>query len=114
MEEKDTIDLRKYIAAAKRGWYWYAISLTLFLSLAVFYHFNRMDQFLTHAEILIEEDEDAGGASPKSAGGMASLMRTFSIGGMGAASVDNELLIFQTHNILVRLVQELNLKFTYS
>ena len=113
MEEKDTIDLRKYIAAAKRGWYWYAISLTLFLSLAVFYHFNRMDQFLTHAEILIEEDEDAGAAASKSAGGMASLMRTFSIGGMGAASVDNELLIFQTHNILVRLVQELNLNFTY-
>ena len=113
MEEKDTIDLRKYVTAAKRGWYWYAISLTLFLALAIFYHFNRMDQFMTHAEILIEEDEDSGGAASKSAGGMASIMRTFSIGGMGAASVDNELLIFQTHNILVRLVQELNLNFTY-
>lgn len=113
MEEKDTIDLRKYVKAAKRGWYWYAISLTLFLALAIFYHFNRMDQFMTHAEILIEEDEDSGSAASKSAGGMASIMRTFSIGGMGAASVDNELLIFQTHNILVRLVQELNLNFTY-
>ncbi|MGN0213341.1 MAG: GumC family protein [Muribaculaceae bacterium] len=113
MEEKDTINLRKYIAAAKRGWYWYAASLVLFLSLAIFYHFNRMDQYMTHAEILIEDDEDSGSAASKSAGGMASLMRTFSIGGVGAASVDNELLIFQSHNILVRLVQELNLNFTY-
>ncbi|MGM9804674.1 MAG: GumC family protein [Muribaculaceae bacterium] len=113
MEENDSIDLRKYIATAKRGWYWYATSLVIFLALAIFYHFYHMDQYMTHAQILIEEDEDSGGASSAMSGGMASLMRSFSIGGFGSASVDNELLIFQSHNMLVRLVQDLKLNYTY-
>lgn len=118
MEEKDTIDLRKYVAMAKRKWYLYVISGVVFLALAVTYHFYHMDQYSTYATILIEDEgESAGGGGGSVAkamgGGMASIMRTFSIGGLGSSSVDNELLIFQSHDILVKTIRQLNLNFTY-
>jgi len=115
MEEKDTIDLRKYLSTAKSKWYLYAISFVMFLTLAITYHCYRMDQYNTYASILIEDEGDTGssaGAAKKS-GGMSSIMRTFSIGGFGSSSVDNELLIFQSHNLLVKTIRELNLNFTY-
>ena len=35
MEEKDTIDLRKYVAMARKKWYLYAASFVVFLALAI-------------------------------------------------------------------------------
>lgn len=118
MEEKDTIDLRKYVTMAKRKWYLYVISAVVFLALAITYHFYHMDQYNTYATILIEDEgESAGGGGGSVAkamgGGMASIMRTFSIGGLGSSSVDNELLIFQSHDILVKTIKQLGLNFTY-
>lgn len=115
MEEKDTIDLRKYVAMARKKWYLYAASFVVFLALAITYHCYHMEQYTTYASILIEEDSESGGAASaaKMSGGMASIMRSFSIGGLGSSSVDNELLIFQSHNILVNTIKDFNLNFTY-
>ena len=114
MEEKDTIDLRKYVAMARKKWYLYAASFVVFLALAITYHCYHMDQYTTYASILIEEDSESGGAASaaKMSGGMASIMRSFSIGGLGSSSVDTELLIFQSHNILVNTIKDFNLNFT--
>ncbi len=113
MEENDSIDLRKYIKAIRKHWLWYVIALILFMSLGITYHFARMDQFMAHSGILIEDDEGTSGGVPKMAGGMAAVMRTFSIGGLGSSSVDNELLIFQSHNVLMKAVKQLGVNRTY-
>ena len=53
MENNDTIDLRKYLSAIKKGWYWYVITFAVFTALAITYHFVRMDQYAIHSSLLI-------------------------------------------------------------
>lgn len=114
MENNDTIDLSKYIATIKRHWYWYIISLVAFTALAVTYHFMRMDQYSAHAALLIEDDEGESGSGMRGMGnGMQSLMRTFSIGGMGSSSIDNEIEIFETRNTLIQAIKRLQLNRMY-
>ena len=63
MENNDTIDLRKYLSAIKKGWYWYVITFAVFTALAITYHFVRMDQYAVHSSLLIEDDDgESGGA----------------------------------------------------
>ena len=113
MEENDSIDLRKYINAIRQRWYWYLIAFIVMMGLAITYHFIHMDLYMTHARVLIEDDNGESGTGGKLSGGMAAVMRTFSIGGMGSSSVDNELLIFQSHDVQVKVVKLLKLNRTY-
>lgn len=114
MEENDNIDLRKYIAMARRRWWWYAIAFAVFITLAITYHFIHADSYDIHAGILVEEEDESGAASTqKMSGGLGSIMRSFSLGSISTSSVDNELLIFQTHSLMKRLVRELHLNRTY-
>lgn len=113
MEENDSIDLRKYINAIRQRWYWYLIAFIVMMGLAITYHYIHMDLYTTHASVLIEDDNGDSGSGGKLSGGMASVMRTFSIGGMGSSSVDNELLIFQSHDVQVKVVKRLKLNYTY-
>ena len=90
MEENDSIDLRKYISAMRKRWYWYLIAFIVMMALGITYHFIHMDVYRTHAIVLIEDDNGESGSAGKLGSGMASVMRTFSIGGMGNSSVDND------------------------
>lgn len=113
MEENDSIDLRKYISAMRRHKYWYLIAFVVMMALGITYHFIHMDAYYTYATVLIEDDNGESGSAPKISGGLASMMRTFSIGGMGNSSVDNELLIFQSHDVQMKVVKRLNINRTY-
>ena len=113
MEENDSIDLRKYISAMRKRWYWYLIAFIVMMALGITYHFIHMDVYRTHAIVLIEDDNGESGSAGKLGSGMASVMRTFSIGGMGNSSVDNELLIFQSHDVQMKVVKRLNINRTY-
>ena len=114
MENNDTIDLRKYLSAIKKGWYWYVITFAVFTALAITYHFVRMDQYAVHSSLLIEDDDgESGGAMGGLSSGMQSMIRTFSIGGLGSSSIDNEIEIFHTHNTMVKLIKRLQLNRVY-
>lgn len=109
--ENDKIDLRKYIKAIKEGWIWGLISFIVVISLAITYCVIKMPQYESYAMMLIEDDSDKGARSM--GGGMASLMRTFSIGGFGSSSVDNEIVIVKSHAVKKAVSSRLGLNRTY-
>ena len=110
--EKDVIDFRRQVRAVKNGRWIYAAALALLLGLGVFYFFSYSPKYDITSRLLIEDDEDGGGV--RSAGSMSSIMRTFSVGGFGAASIDNELLIADTRDVMKRMVKTLGLNRIYA
>ena len=108
--ENDKIDLRKYIKAIKRGWVLGLVSALCILLLAVTWCFLKMPQFNSTAMMLIENDSDN---TPRALGGMGALMRTFSIGGFGSSSIDNEVVIAQSHSVKKSVSSRLGLNRTY-
>ena len=55
MEENDSIDLRKYISAMRKRWYWYLIAFIVMMALGITYHFIHMDVYRTYATAAEEE-----------------------------------------------------------
>ncbi|MBO4814018.1 MAG: hypothetical protein J5523_03580 [Muribaculaceae bacterium] len=110
--ENDSLDLRRHIRAIKQGKWWFLGSLLFFITLAIVYNIKHMPQYDINASLLLEEESDGSG-SLKKAGGMAQLMRTFSVGGFGSASIDNEIEIVKSHDVMLRTVKTLGLNRTY-
>lgn len=108
--ENDKIDLRKYIKALKKGWVWGLISFVISIGLVITYCVIKMPQYESYASMLIEDDSDN---TARSLGGMAGLMRTFSIGGFGKSSVDNEIVIVKSHAVKKSVSSRLGLNRTY-
>ena len=108
--ENDKIDLRKYINAVKRKWYWGVAVFVLVMGMAITYCVVKMPQYMSYSMMLIEADSDDGA---KSMGGMLGLMKSFSIGGFGSASIDNELLILQSHAVKKEMINRLGLNRIY-
>lgn len=108
--ENDKIDLRKYINAVKRKWYWGVAVFVLVMGMAITYCVVKMPQYMSYSMMLIEADSDDGA---KSMGGMLGLMKSFSIGGFGSASIDNELLILQSHAVKKEMINRLGLNRVY-
>lgn len=108
--ENDKIDLRKYIAMIKRNWLWLVAVFFIVMGMAVTYCVIKMPQYKSTSMLLIENDSEDGG---KSMGGMMGVMKTFSIGGFGSSSIDNELLILQSHALKKNMIGRLGLNRTY-
>ena len=111
--ENDSLDLRRHIRAIKQGKWWFLGSILLFGTLALVYQIKHMPQYVINSSMLLEDESDGGGGSLKKAGGMAQLMRTFSVGGFGSASIDNEIEIVKSHDVMMRTVKTLGLNRTY-
>lgn len=108
--ETDKIDLRKYITAVKHNWLWAVAVFVVVMGLAVTYCAIKMPQYWTHSMLLIENDSEDGS---QSVGALGGLMKTFSIGGFGSSSIDNELLILQSYAVKKKMVSQLGLNRTY-
>ena len=110
--ENESLDLRRHIRAIKQGKWWFLGSLLFFITLAIVYNIKHMPQYDINASLLLEDESDGSG-SLKKAGGMAQMMRTFSVGGFGSASIDNEIEIVKSHDVMLRTVKTLGLNRTY-
>ena len=84
-KKSDKIDFSRTIYEMKRHWYYYLIAFVLIMGFVAFYMYKKNADYLFHANILIEQEDGGGAAS----GGMAQMMRTFSLGLMGGGSVDS-------------------------
>ena len=111
--ENDSLDLRRHVRAIKQGKWWFLGSILLFATLAIVYCVRHMPQYDINASLLLEDESETGGSSLKKAGGMAQMMRTFSVGGFGSASIDNEIEIVQSHDVMMRTIRTLGLNRTY-
>lgn len=108
-KKSDKIDFSRTIYEMKRRWYYYLIAFVFIMGFVAFYMYKKNADYLFHANILIEQEDGGGAAS----GGMAQMMRTFSLGSMGGGSVDDEILVMQSHSLLCQMISELKLNRTY-
>lgn len=110
-ENTQTLDLRRYWRAMRRGWWLYVVALAVMMGLATYYALNKQDQYRIKGLVLIEDEKESG-AGLRAMGGMAQMMRTFSIGGF-SSDADNELSVLTSHDVHRRAVKALGLNRTY-
>jgi len=113
----DTIDLRRFWRAVKQLRWSYLAAAVLFGVAAAIYVCSKLPVVPIVGQMLIGEESldtsDGAQLAAKGAGGVSQMLKTFSVGGFGAAAVDNEVLILGSHEVLKNTVKALNLNRIY-
>ena len=102
------VDLSRTIYEIKKHWYYYAICFVLFVGFGAFYMYKKNPVYMFRANMLIEQESGSGANSAA-----AAMLKSFSMGGFGGGSVDDELLLMQSHSIVKQVVTELKLNRLY-
>lgn len=111
--ESSTLDFRRYLREVKRLWWVYALTLAAFFSLAIIFLSRSLPQNRADATMLIEASSTDTGSASSRAGGLAGMMRMFSVGGFGSSSVNNEILLLNSLDLAERTVRAAGLTTTY-
>lgn len=107
---ENRLDLRRFWRAIRQLKWIYLAATVLLVGLTGYISFRGLPKVQIEGSMLIGEAEQE---STKSAGGLGQMMKTFSVGGFGASAVDNEVLILQSHEVMVRTVRSLGLTRQY-
>lgn len=105
--DNEILFLKNIFHTSLDKWYWYAISVSVAVILFLLYIFSTPPTFSRYASVLITDERNDMGAM--SAGSMIS---DITLGGTGA-NVNNELIAFQSPDLMTSVVQRLNLDITY-
>lgn len=112
--ESNTLDFRRYLREEKRLWWVYALTLAAFFALAIIFLSRTLPQNRADATMLIEASStDTGASAASRAGGMAGMMRMFSVGGFGSSSVNNEITLLKSLDLAERTVRAADLTTIY-
>ncbi len=103
---KDTfIDLSSLLDLCKRYWWLFLASVVFCLVLAVVYIYVSKPVYLISSKVLVSQDEDGAGVGAK-------LVKSLSLGG-GGSKVDDEVLVFRSHDLRSRIAEELKTNCRY-
>ncbi|MBO4945383.1 MAG: hypothetical protein J6C91_09045 [Muribaculaceae bacterium] len=103
-----TLDLRRLARSIRQLKWLYVASLIFFAAIAATYCLLRQPQYRIMATLLIEEPEE----SQPAVGLLGNMLRTFQIGSFGSSSVDNELMLVNSHEVLVNAARSVGLDVT--
>lgn len=92
-----------------RHWWWFAISLAIFLGLGVLYIKIKSPLWVVHSSIMFNQNEDDDNAR---GGILGTLMSSFSLGGAGV-NVDDEIYKINSHSALTATARQLELHKIY-
>ncbi len=109
---ENAIDLRRFLRQAKKSIWVYICSLIFFGALAGYYIYRAMPQYVVEGAMLIEDSSEEASAV-KSAGPLSAMKRTFSVGGFSTSSVDNEVHLAGSRDVMLRTVRALQLNRLY-
>lgn len=103
------INWKKVFAQCVAHWWWFAISVCVFVGLAFSYTKIKNQYFLTTSSILVADD-----ASVKKSG-VLSLAKSFDLGGAlgGTSSVYNEMSVLGSYSVMRSTVKDLGLNEIY-
>lgn len=105
--KSDKIDFSRMAYETKRHRWLFVVSFVVVMGLCVLYTLKKTPVYAFHANVLIEQSEGNKG------GGMMAMMKTFSIGGIGGGSTDDEMLVLNSRSLLGSVVKELGLNCDY-
>ena len=102
-----TVTAREIFIKAIKNWYWFILSLILFLGAGVFYLLSTAPVYHRQATVLIKDARRGSAASELSA--------FADIAGISTRrSVDNELYVLQARRLMLEVVDRLNLTVNYT
>ena len=102
-----TVSLRELFDKSLKHWYWFAISVVIFMCLGVLHLLSTSPVYHREATVLIKDPRRGGAASELSA--------FADIAGISTRrSVDNELYVLQARRLMVEVVERLNLTTNYT
>lgn len=104
--DKNEIDLRRIVRAIRSHRWIYLTGCALIAALAIAFCCISQPRYESTATMLIE---DSSTDQAQSSNPMATMMRTFSISGASTTSVDNEIMLVNTMDVMRRTVTALNL-----
>ena len=109
---KETFTFSEFLRLCLNKWKWFAVSLATFLLLAIAYLVVTPPKYTKKAQILVRDEGGMGGLMGQ-LGGLAE------IGGLvgmnfGGSNVYNELYAFQSHWLLLNVVNQLHLDINYT
>lgn len=107
---ENKIDLRQLRRSIKQCRWIILALIIIFTTAGVWKSVTSLPKFNIKGEMLIGE---IGYDETGKAGGIQQMMKTFSVGGFGAAAVDNEILIMGSHDVLKRTVSMLGINRQY-
>lgn len=109
-QQESKIDMRRFLRAIRQcKWALLAI-IVLFTAIGCWIGFRGLPKYDIQGQMLIGE---IGYDSDNKGGGIAQMMKTFSVGGFSASTVDNEILILDSYDVMLRTVRTLGLNRTY-
>ncbi|MDE7411655.1 MAG: hypothetical protein K2M94_06420 [Paramuribaculum sp.] len=114
MKQKESkLDLRRYIQSIVRYKWIFIGMMSLFIFAGIFLAIRSLPKYRIEGEVLIGETSKFDGSANGNATGMSSMMKSFSGGGFGSAAVNNELMIMNSHDVMLRAVKMLGLNRLY-
>lgn len=106
----NTLDLRRFSRAASQVKWVCLAGIVLLVAAASYFSFRSLPKMEVDGKMLVGE---IGNDDTKGAGNLSQMMKTFSVGGFGAATVDNEVIIMKSFDVMQRTVRALGLNRTY-
>lgn len=105
------MDMRRLWRAVKKCKWIYLAAVVFFTGIGVWLAVKSLPKYEVEGQVLIGdvsyESDNRGG------GNIAQMMKTFSVGGFSASTVDNEVIIMQSHDVMLRTVRAIGLSRTY-
>ena len=105
------LDFRRLIREIKRLKWVYVAAFVLLMSAGIVYYQRCMPEYTVMGKVLIEDSSE--NTPSAGAGGVSAIMRSFSIGGFGSSSADNEIEIMQSNKLRMRVIKLLKLNRMY-
>jgi len=106
--EENELNLSDIFRLVKTNWLWFVVSITICISLSVYYIKCTPKQYACSAAVLIKDSNDgaSGMVSEAAAFQDLDLFNTTN-------SVDNEMLVFKSKTLMQKVVQRLHLDLSY-
>lgn len=102
-----TVSISEVLNKSLKRWYWFVISVVLFIGIGVFYLLSTSPVYQREATVLIKDARRGSAASELSA--------FADIAGISTRrSVDNELYVLQARRLMLQVVERLNLTVNYT
>ena len=89
------------------NWYWFVLSVLICIGFAFFYLKSSSKVYSRKASVLIRDDSKGGNMSESSAFADISFFG-------GKRNVDNEVLVFQSRNLMEKVARRLHLDMSYT
>jgi len=107
VNDVQTFSLQDMVEMVLKKWYWFVISVVLFLGVGVLYIMKSSPVYQRNATIMVKDSRKGSGANEMAIFGELAGLST-------RRNVDNELFVLQARRLMVEVVDRLGLTISYT